>query len=174
MRFGIPVTTLPHIRHLLSSVLTVLSSGGIWCHSGQKAYFFHGSAWGISETIKTLLRSRGKTKGVVFLPDYFCNQALMPLRLLPVRLVFYPVTEHLNPDWPLIDYLVFQHGSPDVFILVHYFGFPGEIQKLFNFVNKLAQNFWKTEHMSLYRLVKLVSIAGQRYLVLINCCQFQS
>lgn len=138
MRFGIPVTTLPHIRHLLSSVLTLLSSGGIWCHSGQKAYFFHGSAWGISETIKTLLRSRGKTKGVVFLPDYFCNQALMPLRLLPVRLVFYPVTEHLNPDWPLIDYLVFQHGSPDVFILVHYFGFPGEITKAIRFCQQVG------------------------------------
>ncbi|HHT9113507.1 MAG TPA: hypothetical protein ACFYD0_09305 [Candidatus Wunengus sp. YC65] len=82
--------------------------------------------------------SRKKIKGVVFLPDYFCNQALMPLRLLPVRLVFYPVTEHLNPDWPLIDDLVFQHGSPDVFLLVHYFGFPGEITKAIRFCQQVG------------------------------------
>lgn len=61
------------------------------------------------------------------MPDYFCNQALMPLRFLPVQLVFYPVTERLNPDWSLVNNLVTKYGCPDIFVLVHYFGFPSEI-----------------------------------------------
>ena len=58
---------------------------------------------------------------------------MLPLRLLPVQLVFYPITEQLNPDWPLVDELVSQYGSPDIFILVHYFGFHGEIQQVVQF-----------------------------------------
>ena len=137
-RFSIPVTTLPHVRHLLSSVLAQRSSGKLWCHPGQKVFFSYGSACGISEAIKALLKFRGKAQGVIFLPDYFCNQALMPLRLQPVQLAFYPVTENLNPDWSLMGNLITQYGSPDVFILVHYFGFPGEITRATQFCQQVG------------------------------------
>lgn len=138
MRLSIPVTTLPNISHLLSSLFTQQSPGNLWCFAGQKAIFFHGSAWGILETVKTLLLLRKKTTGIVFLPDYFCNQALIPLRRQPVQLVFYPVTENLNPDWSLMDDLVLHFGVPDIFILVHYFGFSGEITNALQFCQRVG------------------------------------
>jgi len=137
-RYGIPVVTLPDIRSLLFSIFTRQSSGEIWCNSRQKASFYRGSAWGISEAVKTLLKSKGKTHGIVFLPDYFCNQALRPLRFQSVQLVFYPVTENLNPDWRLLHALVLLNGKPDVFILVHYFGFPGEIRNALQFCQQVG------------------------------------
>lgn len=138
MRFSIPVTTLPNISHLISSVFTQQSSGNLWCLPEQKSIFIHGSAWGILEAVRTLLLLRKKTTGIVFLPDYFCNQALIPLRLQPVQLVFYPVTEKLNPDWSLMDDLVLDFGAPDIFILVHYFGFSGEITKALQFCQRVG------------------------------------
>jgi len=137
-RLSIPITTLPNIWQLLSSILAQQSSGSLWCSREQKAFFSRGSAWGISETVKILLKLKKKTKGIVFLPDYFCNQALMPLRPQPVQLVFYPVTETLAPDWSLIGNLVSQYGSPDIFILVHYFGFPGEITRAIRFCQQVG------------------------------------
>ncbi len=133
---NIPVTTLPRLWQLLSSLFTHQSSGNLWCYPGQKAVFLSRGAWGISEAVKEILKFRKKTHGIVFLPDYFCNQALLPLRLLPVQLVFYPITEQLNPDLPLMDELVSRYGSPDVFILVHYFGFPAEIPQVVQFCQK--------------------------------------
>lgn len=138
MRLSIPITTLPNISQLLSSIFTQQSSGNLWRFPKQKSIFFHRSAWGISEVVKALLLLREKPTGTVFLPDYFCNQALIPLRLQPVQLVFYPVTEKLNPDWSLIDDLVLQFGNPDLFILVHYFGFSGEITKAIRFCQRVG------------------------------------
>ena len=140
-RFSIPIATLPHIWCLLQSALVRQSSGRLWCSRGQKAFFFRGSAWGISEAIKTLLKSKKKIKGIIFLPEYFCNQALMPLRPQPVQLVFYPITKDLNPDWSLMNSLVSRYGSPDIFILVHYFGFPGEITKTIQFCQQVEAKF---------------------------------
>ena len=55
-----------------------------------------------------------------------------------MQLVFYPVTENLNPDWRLLHALVLLNGKPDVFILVHYFGFPGEIRNAFQFCQQVG------------------------------------
>jgi len=138
VKLSIPITPIPNISHLTSSIFAHQSSGNLWRHPGQKAVFLGRGAWGISERVKILLRIKGKTTGIVFLPDYFCNQALIPLRLQPVQLVFYPVTEKLNPDWPQIDDLVLQFGNPDLFILVHYFGFSGEITKALQFCKRVG------------------------------------
>lgn len=135
---SIPITTLPNIWHLLISILVQRSSGRLWCNLGQKASFSRGSSWNISEAVRYLLQSKKKTKGIVFLPDYFCNQALMPLRLQQVQLVFYPITENLNPDWSLMSDLVSVYGCPDIFILVHYFGFLGEISKALQFCQQVG------------------------------------
>ena len=135
---SIPIATLPHVWHLLFSILATQSTGNPWCHLGQKAVFFRRSAWGISEAIKNLLKSRKKSKGIVYLPDYFCNQALIPSRLLPVKLVFYPITKDLTPEWSLLNDLVSQYGNPDVFILVHYFGFPNDIKKATQFCQQVG------------------------------------
>jgi hypothetical protein len=59
----------------------------------------------------------------VWLPDYFCNSSLTPLRLTGANLQFYPVTEAMEPDFAICRKLV-DTSPPDIFVLVHYFGRP--------------------------------------------------
>ncbi len=70
-------------------------------------------------------RSRRSTvengPGTIWIPDYFCNQSLMPLRELRAEIDFYPITEELEPDWAACRELAGQ-SPPGLFVLVHYFG----------------------------------------------------
>lgn len=58
------------------------------------------------------------------MPEYFCNSALGPLRATGCRLVFYPIGSDLTPRWTDLDRLA-AADPPNLFVLVHYFGFPG-------------------------------------------------
>ena len=60
---------------------------------------------------------------IVWIPDYFCNSSLRPLRAFNVKLVFYPVNQKLEPDYKACRNLA-ENNPPDLFILVHYFGCP--------------------------------------------------
>ena len=57
----------------------------------------------------------------IWIPDYFCNQSLMPLRELGANIVFYPITKELEPDWIVCRELAGQ-SPPGLFVLAHYFG----------------------------------------------------
>jgi hypothetical protein len=99
------------------------SLGEIWCRSGDEAFWFSRSAW--SMAIVAYWRQRiAKRIGVtVWIPDFFCNASLVPLRRMGARLVFYSVTNRLQPDYEACAVLARQQ-PPDVFVLVHYFGQP--------------------------------------------------
>jgi len=63
-----------------------------------------------------------------WVPDYFCNEALVLIRRMNVRLHFYPVTKQLQPNYALM----FQQKNlvkPDILLVVHYFGIPNSIIK---------------------------------------------
>jgi hypothetical protein len=57
----------------------------------------------------------------VWVPDFFCNISLLPLRDIGVKLIFYPIKNDLTPN---MDWCIAQSNDidPDLFILVHYFG----------------------------------------------------
>ena len=57
----------------------------------------------------------------ILIPGYFCGQSLRYLRSLDVEIVFYPLTQELEPDFHEIKELIKQK-SIDIFMLVHYFG----------------------------------------------------
>jgi hypothetical protein len=59
----------------------------------------------------------------VWIPDLFCNSSLEALRAGGVELTFYPVTEQLAPDMAVCRAMQ-RRQSPDIFLLVHYFGRP--------------------------------------------------
>src|SRR3990167_785319 len=74
------------------------------------------------------LRFSPKKNITIWIPDYFCNSVLDPLRTFGAQLVFYPVTESLSPDITWCS----QHAAnnpPDLLIVVHYFGQPTPIQE---------------------------------------------
>jgi hypothetical protein len=65
-----------------------------------------------------LSRKKGRSISV-WIPDYFCDQALWPLRQQNTVVHFYPVDQHARPDWSQIEVT---DAPPDLFLLVHYFG----------------------------------------------------
>jgi hypothetical protein len=59
----------------------------------------------------------------IWIPDYFCNSSLAPLRAAGVNLAFYPLNEKMGPDMSICRDMQ-KRASPDIFLLVHYFGQP--------------------------------------------------
>lgn len=95
-----------------------------WLREGDTGGWLSRSAWSlalIAEWKKKQLDSERQV--IVWVPDFFCNEPLIPLRGTDVKLVFYRVTEQFEPDYPSCRTLV-QIYPPDIFIMVHYFGKP--------------------------------------------------
>jgi hypothetical protein len=63
----------------------------------------------------------GRARPVIWIPEYFCNEAVGLLRDGSADIVAYPLTTDLDPDWPACGQLAAAR-PPDVFVLVHYFG----------------------------------------------------
>lgn len=58
---------------------------------------------------------------IIWLPEYICDSALQPLRTSGVKLRLYPVVESMVPDYKRCREMASEE-SPDIFVLVHYFG----------------------------------------------------
>jgi dTDP-4-amino-4,6-dideoxygalactose transaminase len=121
----IPGAPIPSVTSLWQALSGKPTTGQPWIEklSGKSVQFFSRGMWAMEEGVTAILDKRGKKNGQVWLPDYFCNEALIPLRLKEVSLYFYPIRKDLSPDWDRIELEVNRSGWPDVFILVHYFGF---------------------------------------------------
>jgi hypothetical protein len=68
-----------------------------------------------------VLEVRGVTGPRVFVPAYYCESALGPLRRSGAQIVFYPVTAQMEPDWDGTERLA-RTGPPHLFMLAHSFG----------------------------------------------------
>ena len=117
---------IPSLKSLWQAFFTGPTNGLLWCGPSQvrTAQFYSRGMWAMEEGVKTILDKRGKKNDQVWLPDYFCNEALIPLRRNEIILHFYPIKNDLSPDWDRIESEAKRSDPPDVFILVHYFGFP--------------------------------------------------
>ncbi len=94
-----------------------------WHSDNELAGTLSRSAWSLA--LIALWRTKislGKTINV-WVPDFFCNASLAPMRQLGVNLIFYPVTSSMTPDRECCSRLAVA-SVPDIFILVHYFGEP--------------------------------------------------
>lgn len=95
----------------------------VWHRDGEVAGWLSRSAWSLALIAQwRKLRHQGRDTRV-WIPDFFCNGALLPLRHTGVKLVFYPVDENIAPDEKACRILA-DTDPPDVFLLVHYFGRP--------------------------------------------------
>lgn len=93
-----------------------------WWRAGEVAGWLSRSAWSLA--LIAQWRSRQSPESVtVWIPDFFCNASLRPLRASGARLVFYPVTDDLAPDMAACRSLA-EPDRPDIVVLVHYFGRP--------------------------------------------------
>ncbi len=93
-----------------------------WKADGETAFWLSRSAWALA----ALAEAVGE-QARIWLPGYFCNQSTAALRRTASRIGFYPVCPDLSPDWPACDRLA-GSGRPDMFVLVHYFGQPNDLE----------------------------------------------
>lgn len=126
---------LPRLRNLLTAWLKSAPSDQAlaqpWCGEGDVSLWFSKSSWSLAAVAKSRQQQFGRAP-VVWLPDYFCEAALQPLRKIAARVVFYPVDVTRTPDEEECDRLVTAY-PPDIFVVVHYFGRPSHVPWLPSF-----------------------------------------
>lgn len=119
------LSPLPKWGDLFSAVFNTAASDDVlaspWCCPGDSAFWFSRSAWSLAVLARWHQQLLAKQGVTVWMPDFFCNASLPPLRTMGVNLVFYPVTEQMAPDLAACQKLANQHPL-DIFLLVHYFG----------------------------------------------------
>ena len=89
---------------------------------------FSRGRWALAMLASNILKAKRKTKGTIFIPEYFCNYSLAPLRQGDFIIRFYRITQNFEPDIEHLNSLVKQAGLPDIMLYVHYFGFPSNIR----------------------------------------------
>jgi len=94
-----------------------------WRHIEDKAFLFSRSAWSLLAIASCCKRLSNKANLNVWIPDFFCNESLVPLREMGVNLIFYPVTREMTPNLVVCE-LFAKKTPPDIFLLVDYFGQP--------------------------------------------------
>ena len=123
----IPASPLPQVRNLLTAFIVPPLAGKAWFARKDPAAalrFYHRGSLALAAGIEAIRKAGGVATITVWAPDYFCDEALIPLRGLGVNLKFYPIKEDLTPHWQFLEELAGGTDSPQVLVLVHYFGFP--------------------------------------------------
>jgi len=112
------------IRALVGKPAVPTALAKPWHREGEVAGWLSRSAWSLSLIALWRQQAASHNKPVIYwFPDFFCNESLLLLRHNGVRLIFYPVTESLQPNFQACRELA-SEAPPDIFVLVHYFGTP--------------------------------------------------
>lgn len=113
-----------------------------WRRSGDVAVWFSRSAWSLLAIAQWRKSLTGQPSITVWLPDFFCNASLIPLRNMGVRFQFYPLTDLMSPDLDACRTLA-DETRPDLFLLVHFFGRPSPAEEAVAFCR--STNAWLIE-----------------------------
>jgi hypothetical protein len=117
-----------------SRALASLAAGTFQCgfwktYADDQVEVFSRGQWAIAEFAVGLCGRTGATKCGIFIPEYFCEISLTPLRRLGFDLHFYRLTPEFTPDSAHLNELAAKHGSPALLLYVHYFGFPSSLEE---------------------------------------------
>ena len=80
----------------------------------------------------SLLKLRPDSEIVI--PDFICDVILQPLHELNINYNFYSLNDDLTPDWESVKGCI--NSKTRAIMMVHYFGFPQNINDFQNFCNK--------------------------------------
>ena len=75
-----------------------------------------------------------KKKDIILLPEIICKEAIIPFDKLGIKYKFYNLKKNLTPDWHNIEIL--NTTRVKGIMMVHYFGFPNDINKFDSFRKK--------------------------------------
>ena len=119
---NVPLLPLPGHRTVAAFLQQDGDDLSVWTSHGRDTRVYSRGAWALAAAVAAV-SSEGR-RAAVFLPDYFCNEALGPLRAAGHRLVFYPIDEAFQPRWTVLRTLTAAQAAPLAIVIVHYFGFP--------------------------------------------------
>ena len=106
-----------------------------WLLNNEKSYWFSRSAWSLYAIVKFRMLISSENQVKVWIPGYFCNESLVAIRSLQVKLYFYPVLPDGKPDLVECNKLI-GDSSPDVILFVHYFGKQVFAEELYDLAQK--------------------------------------
>ena len=126
----ITLAPLPKLRDILKSIFNKpLSRRDLsepWkLMESDISYWFSSSTYAMLAIAKWYELYTDKKSTTIWIPDYFCNAPLQLLRESSFKLHFYPITDKLIPDWESCQDQA-ATIKPDIFFLVHYFGYPSD------------------------------------------------
>ena len=122
----------PSVGHLMRAIVmktpreTDFSSP--WLSDADQILWLSRSAWSLEVLARWQMAARKKSRLNIWIPDYFCNATLEPLREIGSNLYFYPTTSNYAVNIQERDTLK-DFEKPDIFLHVHYFGFPNRCPK---------------------------------------------
>lgn len=140
----LPAAPLPLFKDLLQACIVPPLAGEAWFARKDPAAalrFYHRGSLALAAGIEAIRKAGGAAAVTVWVPDYFCDEALAPLRGLGVDLRFYPIREDLTPHWQFLEDGADRVDYPEVLILVHYFGFPNAGRKAKEFCDRRGMFF---------------------------------
>ncbi|MCB9096273.1 MAG: peptidoglycan bridge formation glycyltransferase FemA/FemB family protein [Arcobacter sp.] len=154
---------LPSWKSLLSIILPgrvddfTLANTWIRKKSEEQSIWLSRTSWSI--VIIALLRQKLKNiKPVnIWFPDYFCNSSLDPLRSFGINPFFYPIDSNREPDYKKCKELA-KDKKVDIFVLVHYFGKPANVNSASNFC--LSKQAWLVEDAA--HVLKPINGVGEK------------
>jgi perosamine synthetase len=123
----VPASPFPRLRNLLKAFTVPPLAGEAWFAPKDRAAalrFYNRGSLALAAGIEAIRKAGGAATITVWVPDYFCDEALVLLRDLGVNLKFYPIEADLTPHWQFLEKLADRTDYPQVLVLVHYFGFP--------------------------------------------------
>lgn len=123
------------IRAIFNRQLKMSDLAKYWSVDKDKNYWFSRSAWSLYAIVKFRNAVDSKDKVNVWLPDYFCNESIEPLRTLSVNIFFYPVMHDGKPNLTKCSEEIVTL-VPDIIVFVHYFGVPTYSQGLYKLARK--------------------------------------
>ena len=90
-----------------------------WLSKSEEIFWFSRSAWSLYILASWQMSVRQKSVLNVWIPDYFCNASLEPLRKLGSKLHFYRINSDFSMNFEEMDNLI-DAQKPDIFLHVHY------------------------------------------------------
>lgn len=123
----ISLNPLFNLGFILAAKESAIFPQNIWTTGeGQRIAVFSRGQWAIKEFASKIIHQKGR-RGIVFVPEYFCEISLTTLRQASCPIYFYRITPDFEPNIGHLHDLAKKHGTPDILLYVHYFGFPSRM-----------------------------------------------
>lgn len=136
----VPAAPLPSVANLINALSANESTGEIWSpvnHEYTWGFYRRGSV-ALGAGVAAAAGTKPSKDITVWLPGYFCNEALDPVRQLSIRLKFYSIKTDLTPDFERLEQTANAEAGLQIFVVVHYFGFPNATSKASEFCKQLG------------------------------------